>query len=544
MSDSAFPSHGHHNLSAMEIPGSSLGTGLDCEPKRDVASSVKFKDSAHSASPAILSRSFDSDLDSKSAIDVPKQITLKVAESTLISAGECPSSLDKQVLTAVTTNSALASSASRAIASVRGPYASTDPSNGSTTPISVNDPLLTPSATAGTSGSASLPHVFNVNNAVSYDDGEMTESLKQAYIFLSECNRQELRKIARRWNCPQGFTKGVLVAKLAMFVFEQVEKHKICGLADILGAADEWGFDGFLAQWSTVHSLKPFPDLSTLQKLSRFTSKTDADAAPELSTLCGKRKWRKTRMREREKALHGLPGGDAQSDRVPKCATGDQRKDRENPKLRKALDAGNSTVLTGTGRARITRQSGTSSGVGTYAVQNGTNATIDGCRDGSGKGTRKRRNIGNGDPETKMFDEFPSLSNACLDERSADVNADVSAFDTMRNKLEQFSDQMMRMMKVQMEDDRCRRGIPTRGRGSVAVKAENGVLARDDNSLSRVDLDADLETERKLLLELKQAKKEMETAKGDAELEARWKAFADRIRKKLDALGRMRAGSI
>lgn len=340
------------------------------------------------------------------------------------------------------------------------------------------------------------------------EDHAMMEPLKQAYIFLSECNRQELRKIARRWNCPQGFTKGVLVAKLTMFVYEQVEKNKACGVADILGAVEDWGYDGFLAQWNSVHSEKSFPSLSTLQKLSRCNTKTDADAAlPELPKPSGKRKWRKTRMREREEALHGTchrPAVDRQSVKRTRSGGSDAKSGRDD------------SVATGLQTSSVDMDHGNSARV----IATPASGHLEGPNV-----------IANQASVAAPVNPAPVNAQAAQSANIPDVSADANAVDPYPKV--DVSERVIQYIKMHMGD--AKSAAPAlRGRGSVAVKAGNAMTSSD--GASRNESQMDIETERKLLLELKQAKKEMEAAKGDKELEERWKAFADRIRKKLDSV--------
>lgn len=102
----------------------------------------------------------------------------------------------------------------------------------------------------------------------SSDEHECGEGVRQAYVFLSECNRQDLRKIAKRWNCPQGFTKNILVAKLVIFIYQRVDCDRLCTVHDILGINPEWGFNRFLTQWDSLHKNKPVINIPTLRVLA------------------------------------------------------------------------------------------------------------------------------------------------------------------------------------------------------------------------------------------------------------------------------------
>lgn len=399
-----------------------------------------------------------------------------------------------------------------------------------TTQASTGNVLVVPSGNESAHGvlllppaASSRPEFFDL-----HEDLAMTEPLKQTYIFLSECNRQELRKIARRWNCPQGFTKNVLVAKLTMFVYEQVEKNKACGVASILGAVEDWGFEGFLAQWNSIHSEKSFPSLGTLLKLSRCNTKTDADATlPELPKPSGKRKWRKTRMREREEALHGTSNkvqGDKHTVKRTRTGGNDTKGGVEdivgvNLQVSTTIDQAQGTMgFIDTGKVRRVDQT---------ALQ--THATL------AGNNLDSMSNSGNqkSNPSTELAQQV--ITSTASGVVPSDASADANALNIVRNKMEEVSGHMLQCIKVHMGDSKGESTQLAHKRNGVAVKAENGVLTSSETPL-RIESQMDFETERKLLLELKQAKKEVEAAKGDKELEDRWKAFADRIRKKLDAV--------
>lgn len=402
--------------------------------------------------------------------------------------------------------------------------------DGTTTQPSTGNVLVVPSVNETAGGVLLLPPATSSKTDFFdlHEDLAMTEPLKQAYIFLSECNRQELRKIARRWNCPQGFTKNVLVAKLTMFVYEQVEKNKACGVASILGAVEDWGFEGFLAQWNSVHSEKSFPSLATLLKLSRCNTKTDADATlPELPKPSGKRKWRKTRMREREEALHGTSNkvqGDKHTGKRTRTGGNDAKGGIEdivgvNLQVSAAIDQAQGTIgFIDTDKVRSVDQN---------TLQNHATMAASNLDSMSNVGSQK----------TNHSTELPQqvITSTTSGVLPSDASADANALNIVRNKMEEVSGHMLQCIKVHMGDPKGESAQLARSRNGVAVKAENGVLTSSERP-SRIESQMDFETERKLLLELKQAKKEVEAAKGDKELEERWKAFADRIRKKLDAV--------
>lgn len=126
-----------------------------------------------------------------------------------------------------------------------------------------------PPNTTSMSTTLTTPHPSSKQpKAQSSDEHECGEGVRQAYVFLSECNRQDLRKIAKRWNCPQGFTKNILVAKLVIFIYQRVDCDRICTVHDILGVIPEWGFNRFLSQWDSLHKNKPVINISTLRVLA------------------------------------------------------------------------------------------------------------------------------------------------------------------------------------------------------------------------------------------------------------------------------------
>lgn len=439
-----------------------------------------------------------------------------VADTTIITENGHDAKLEEQARAVIVSEETLPHTSCASVGDAAVQCSAVVLGDATTTQPSASTVLVVPSSNETTGGVLLLPPASTTTESFDLQgDLIMTEPLKQAYIFLSECNRQELRKIARRWNCPQGFTKNVLVAKLTMFVYEQVEKNKVCSVANILGAVEDWGFEGFLAQWSTTHSEKSFPSLATLLKLSRCNAKTDADATlPELPKPSGKRKWRKTRMREREEALHGTSNrGQGDRHTVKRVRTG-------GSEIKEGGESNVGVVLQNVSTAMNKVQ-----GVVQGPIQSQAAAGLS--------------NLGGMSNASNQTINPPSILPSTVlasGVNTSEASADANALDIVRNKMEEVSSHMLQCLNVHMGDSKGGSTPAVRGRGSVAVKAENGVVTSPDRVTGN-ESEMDFETERKLLLELKQAKKELEAAKGDKELEERWKAFADRIRKKLDAVG-------
>lgn len=324
---------------------------------------------------------------------------------------------------------------------------------------------------------ASSPKVASANKM-------MSEAIRQAYIFLSESNRQELRKIARRWHCRQGVTKGILVARLVMFVYERVEKLKACQVGDVLGAVEAWGFNAFLAQWESVHSKKSVASLDTLEKLAKSNSKTEIDAMlPQLPRVDGKRKWRRTRLRERERS--------ALSNDTSCVEPSAKRRVGRPPKNAVKIPS-----LATTTKAMLN------------ATANETSIPI-----------APNTNFGSGMTHNP---NIPSLlskpSHEPLVSSLAAIARESTSLEKVHEKLEEVSGQVAQFMN------------------SKPIDKDPSHSSKEPARISDDSIEAGFEKERKLLLELKKAKHELANAKGDEELEKRWTNLVKRIRKKLDEL--------
>lgn len=341
------------------------------------------------------------------------------------------------------------------------------------------------------------------------NDQPLSEPVRQAYIFLSERNRQDLRKIARRWNCPQGFTKKVLVARLVMYVYEQVEKLKKCNVRDVLGAVETWGFETFLAQWEAIHRKKDVLSWSMLEKLANSHSKIEVDAMlSELPRMCGKRKLRKTRLRERGGPMIS-DGEITEVDPPPPLPP--KRKVGRPPKYppKGALIAALAERSMDAAPAPPPPPSTGTSQLPSYG--NALNRPVGELNRPFGELNRPV------DESIKPVGE-PNLPVLPLPGATT-RETHLSSLEPVLDKLGEVSERLKQLAEV----------------------VDKGGERRAPSTKTDIDKsEEELEAERKLLVQLGVAKQDLENARnnGDEEIERRWGLYVDKIRKKLNEFSR------